>query len=501
MVQIVTDYLDRTADRWPDRTAYVSPERSISFSGLRCEALLVAEGLIKLGLFHRPVVIYTEKSIETVVSIYGVVYSGNFYTVMDTGMPAARVQRIMETLCPAAFLTTASLKAKAEQTAGSIPVLVITDLTVGSPDEKLLAERRSRILPTDLMYVLFTSGSTGVPKGVATSHAAMVSYIDGSWTEVYRLSDSDVFLSQAPFYFIMASLDLFSPVAFGAQTHIVPAEYFTFPAMLVRYIEEHHITALNWVPSAMALLVTFEAFDLADVSCVNKVLFGGEVVPMKVIREWRRRLPHALFINGYGSTETTDACLYFRVDRDFEDGATLPIGRPYPHMDAFLLDEEDRLVTGVGEMGEICARSPSLSYGYYNDKETTDRVFVPNPLTPAYEERIYRTGDLGRWNEEGNLEYAGRKDSQIKHMGHRIELGEIEANVSAVAGVEEAACIFDREKSHILLYYTGRIGEKDLGVVLKELLPVYMLPRRRMKLEKMPHNLNGKIDRKALSGI
>ena len=500
MLQIVTDYLDRTAARWPDRTAYVSPKRSVSFCQLRREAQLIAGGLIRLGLFHKPVVIFTEKSIETIAGIYGVVYSGNFYTVMDTEMPAMRIQKIMDTLCPAAFLTTASLKEEAERTAGTVPVLVIEELTAGDPDEEKLAERRSRILPTDLMYVLFTSGSTGVPKGVATSHFALVSYIDMAWEKVYKLNDQDVFLNQVPFYFVMSSLDVFAPAAFGATTHIVPAEYYSFPAMLVKYIEEHHVTVLNWVPSAMSILVVFEAFDLADVSSVNKVLFGGEVVPMKVIREWRRRLPNALFINGYGSTETTDACLYYQVDRDYEDGATMPAGRPYPNMDVFLLDEEDRLVTEIGEIGEICARSPSLSYGYYRDRESTEKVFVPNPLTPAYEEKIYRTGDLGRWNEERYIEFAGRKDFQIKHMGHRIELGEIESNVSAVEGVDEAACIFDKEKNHILLYYTGRIEEKELGSVLKETLPAYMLPHRRKKLEQMPHNLNGKIDRKSLSG-
>ena len=223
-------------------------------------------------------------------------------------------------------------------------------------------------------------------------------------------------------------------------------------------------------------------------------------MPVPVLKEWMRQLPGAFFINGYGSTEATDGVTYYRVDRGFEDNETLPIGRPYPNTQILLLDENDRLVEHDG-IGELCIKGPSLSYGYYGDKEKTDQAFVQNPLNRNYREIIYRMGDLVKYNEHGELIYVGRKDSQIQHMGHRVELGEIEAAANSSPDVTECACIYNEEKKQIVLFYEGVCEEKALGKYLKGALPEYMLPQRRYRLEKMPKNLNGKLDRKKLKEI
>ena len=495
MAYIITDLLDETASRLPDKAAYVDQNRSLTFSQIRTESRLVAQGLIREGLFKKPVVIYIDKSVECIAAVFGIAYSGNFYTILDTSMPQERIQKILTTLQPAAFVTVEQSAGSVAAIARDLPVLIYEDLMKQELQDAYVSAATSRVLSSDVLFVLFTSGSTGIPKGVVTSHQALYIYAMTVFHQVYGLEESDVMLSQAPFYFVMAVIEMFGPVLLGATTHMVPPVYFSFPAMLVKYIEEHQVTAINWVPSILQSIVNMDAFEVGDISSIRRVLFGGEVMPVNVIRAWAEHAPGLRFVNGYGSTELTDGCMSFVFEGTYEGGDSLPIGKPNPNMEILLLDENDQLVTEPGEIGEICARGPSLSYGYYNDPERTAEVFVQNPLNHSYEEKIYRTGDLGTMREDGNYLYIGRKDFQIKYLGYRIELGEIEANISTVPGVAENACLYDAESKHIVVFYTGTIDAKDLGSILTEKLPTYMLPRRRVHLEEMPHNLNGKIDR------
>ena len=185
---------------------------------------------------------------------------------------------------------------------------------------------------------------------------------------------------------------------------------------------------------------------------------------------------------------------YYEVDRDFEEGEPIPIGRPFKNTEILLLDENNR-VPRAGDPGEICIRGTALTLGYYGDHEKTDEVFVQNPLNPYYHERIYRTGDIGMRNERGELVFLSRKDHQIKHMGHRIELGEIEVHVNRLEGVRSACCIYDKEKEKITLFYTGDAQTKELVVSLRKTLPRYMAPNLVYALEEMPLTANGKIDR------
>ena len=498
MASIITDLLDETAQRLPDKPAYVDQNRTVTFARTRAEARLAAQGLIKEGLNKKPVIVFIEKSVECIISIFGIAYSGNYYTVMDTSMPPERMQKIIDTLQPAAFLTVEQLREQALAIAGGRPVLVYEELMKQEPDDDCVSAAAARILSTDVLYVLFTSGSTGVPKGVVTSHQALYSYVTTCYCQVYGLTGTDVLLNQVPLYFVMAVIDIFGPVLTGATTHMVPSVFFSFPAMLVKYIEEHKVTLIDWVPSILQSIVTMDAFEVGDVSSIRTIIFGGEEMPVNVIRAWSEHIPGLLFINGYGSTECTDGCMSYVFSGVYDSGDRLPIGKPNPNMEILLLDENDQLVTKPGEAGEICARGPSLSYGYYNDPDRTAEVFVQNPLNSSYEDKIYRTGDLGTFDENGDYHYIGRKDFQIKYLGYRIELGEIEAVISTVPGVEENACLYDAQSKNIVLFYTGTIDSKELSGILTKKLPIYMLPRRRVHLEQMPHNLHGKINRAVL---
>ena len=218
-------------------------------------------------------------------------------------------------------------------------------------------------------------------------------------------------------------------------------------------------------------------------------------MPVKQLNYWREYLPDAMYVNLYGPTEITCNCTYYILDREFAEDEMIPIGDAFPNERVFLLDEEDHLLTEAGTLGEICVSGTALALGYYRNWEKTKEYFVQNPLNHRYLEPIYRTGDLGRY-ENGELYYVTRKDFQIKHMGHRIELGEIEAVMQRMPGVERACCLY--EDHHIVAFYCGTVSEKELRRALRQELPAYMIPDHLYVLTQMPLNNNGKIDRKAL---
>ena len=211
-------------------------------------------------------------------------------------------------------------------------------------------------------------------------------------------------------------------------------------------------------------------------------------------------MPDASFTNLYGPTEATGMSCFYHCDRELEEDEPIPIGQPFSNTQVLLLDGNDTPVSN-GAAGEICLRGTCVTLGYYNNPEKTGAAFVQNPLNPHYPELIYRTGDMGYYNPQGELVFLSRKDYQIKHMGHRIELGEIESDASKIEGVKICACTYEKEKDKIILHYVGEINEKELTVALKEALPRYMLPARLHRMDEMVYTPNGKIDRKCLEAM
>jgi len=284
---------------------------------------------------------------------------------------------------------------------------------------------------------------------------------------------------------------------FGATVHLIPRQLFLFPMRLVEYLNSHKINTLCWVVSALTMISSMGTLEKTVLEFVHTVAFASEVFPTQQLNLWRRALPKARFLNLYGPTETTGICCYYAVDRELDEGEPLPIGKPFPNTRILLLDDQGNLVPG-GEPGEICIRGTRLTLGYFADPERTAKAFVQNPLNTLYPETIYRTGDIGKYNPEGELLFLGRKDHQIKHMGHRIELGEIEAAAVSCHPVRTACCIFDEDRKKIILYYTGDALAGEVTSLLKEKLPRYMLPNTIRKLDSMPMTPNGKMDRNRL---
>jgi len=497
---LATDYVSRAARLWPQKTAFEDERRGICYADFQKETLHIAAAIHERGFRRAPVAVFLDKSVECIVSFLGAACSGNFYSPLDTQMPVQRIQKIMDTLCPKVVVTDRAHREQAAEFAGSAELVVYEDAQECEVDTTSLQRTlEGLVIDTDILYVLFTSGSTGIPKGVMSSHRALVDFIE--WcTECYGIDDSIIVGNQAPLYFSVSVFDVYQTLRSGGTMYIIPHTAFSFPVLLMQYMYDHHINTVNWVPSALSMVSTLGALDSPHLPDLKRVQFGGEVMPMKQLNRWRAAYPEVLFVNMYGPTEVTDTCTYYMVDRPFDNAEPLPIGRACKNMDVFLLDEKDRLIPEgeADRIGEICVRGTGLAYGYYNDPERTRETFVQNPLQNTYAETIYRTGDLARYNERGELVYVSRKDFQIKHMGHRIELGEIEAAAAAVDGVENAACIYDERRFQILLFYIGAAKETAVLRELKVSLPSYMLPGKVLRLEAMTTNPNGKVDRPKL---
>lgn len=492
----VYEYLEATVMRVPDRTAFAAEAESFTFREVYEQAESAAAKLHHENIYKEPVVVFMNKHPKNIIAFLAVIASGNFYIPIDDEMPAARIELILENVQARAIICDNETIQTAKERKLPGRYYLYDQLIQTKADKERLQEVRRNIIDTDPVYVVFTSGSTGIPKGVAASHRSLIDYIEQLSKELGFTQES-VFANQAPLYFDAAWKEIGATLKLGAATYLVPRNLFLFPAKLVEFLNEHKVNTICWVVSALTMISGFKTFDVVKPEYLHTVVFVGEVFPMKQFLIWKTALPNAAFTNLYGPTEGTGVCCYYHVNREFDENEVLPIGYPFQNTEVILLDEENKKASE----GEICIRGSSLTLGYYRDFGKTRECFVQNPLNQEYPELIYRTGDIGRYNAYGELVFVSRKDHQIKHMGHRVELGEIEANVLAEDTIKTACCLYDSQKGKILLYYVGDIGESELAVWLKDRLSRYMMPNRIRKIKVMPLTPNGKIDRKHLYEI
>ena len=492
----ILEYLEHAEHEFPDRIAYVCGDERITFAELGMRAKRLGSRLCALTPPGRPIIVLSGKNLMTPVIYFGIVYAGCFYVPMSEDLPVIRMRHILEITEPEMIVTDGAHTGILDSVEHTCSILSSSQLLGEEIDTVRLSARRRRHLGTDPLYVIFTSGSSGKPKGVVTSHQSVINYID-VFTETFNICRDDILGNQAPLDYIAAIRDLYIPLKTGARCVFIPKSLYSTPLKLFTYLNEHRVTTLCWVAAALSLCAELNTFDYIGLHSVNKVFFTGSVMPCKHLKVWQKNLPDSLFANHYGPTEVTASCTYHIVESPVDDTDVLPIGVPFKNMDVLLLTEENK-APDASEIGEICVRGVGLALGYYGAPEKTEQSFTLNPLQPIFGERIYRTGDLGSYLPDGNLAFHGRKDFQIKHMGHRVELSEIEQTCLAMPEIACCQCLYKQEKEQIFLFYVGASDAKEIATFLRSHLPAYMIPRKFIQLDALPSNFNGKPDVEAM---
>jgi amino acid adenylation domain-containing protein len=492
------EYFETTVDLFPDKTAVSDGTFQLSFNELKQKAQQLASYIsTEKQLINNPIAIFLPKSNEAIVSFIATLYSGNCYAPLDVKNPITRIQSIVNVLKPTAIITNNDYLKKLSGCNLNIEIINIDSIDLFRPEGNDF--NYIKCIDTDPAYIIHTSGSTGVPKGVAISHRSIFDYIN--WAiDTFDISENEVIGNQAPFIFDNSTLDLYLMLFTGATLYIIPEQLFMFPAKLLGFLEANKVSFIFWVPSVLINVANLKLLDSVEITSLRKVLFAGEVMPTKHLNYWINHLDKdVLFANLYGPTEITVDCTYYIIERDFKDDDVLPIGKPCRNSDVIILNEENK-VCKSGEHGELCVRGSSLALGYWNNFEKTNAVFVQNPLNNSYPEHIYRTGDVVFTNEFDEIIYVGRKDRQIKHLGYRIELGEIEHVILSTFEAINACVTYNVKAKELVLFYESKheIPVKEFRVKLASVLSKYMIPTKYVKTQHLPLTISGKIDRISL---
>ena len=493
----ILEYLEQSAALYPDKVAFASDEMNITYAEFVEAARRTGAQLPEKSR----VAILIDRSVECLIAIFGAAYANGCCAVIDMESPAERSRKILGAFAPHRYISNQKNAPKAREICGA-ETLMLEELLHAEPNDRRLSDISRRMIDTDPVLVMFTSGSTGTPKGTVICHRSLIAYIEAA-CDALGIDSHVVWGNQAQFFYSMCVLDVFSTVAVGATLRIIPKRCFSFPCLLIDYLNEHKINSVYWVPSVLTAVAVMDTFSEYLPRYLERVFFVGEVMPVRHLNYWIDHLPGCVYANLYGPTEITDTCTYYIVDRHFEDHESLPIGIPFKNCEVIVInDDGQRVLRPEDGQGVLYVRGSFLGLGYYGELEKTRASFVQNPLNTAYPELVYRTGDYVCLNERGELLYRGRADHQIKHLGYRIELGEIECAAASVPGVEQAVCMYDGEKRQMILFYSGKAEAAGLREQLAERLPAYMMPAQILCCgSSLPLTSTGKADRVKLAAL
>jgi len=522
MSGLLQQWVAEQAERRPGATGIVAGGARWSYARLEEASNRLAHQLRALGCGRGDrVCVLAPKTPITIAALLGVLKTDAMYVPLDLGSPPPRLARMIAA-CDTRWILAGGAGAEVlEQLTqeGGLPEGVV----VGWLDDELPQHRRwaprftwgdlaaypatpprYRNRPEDPAHILFTSGSTGMPKGVVVTHASVAQFV--RWAVGYfGTGPGERISSHPPLHFDLSTFDLFGTFAAGAELHLVPPELSLLPHRLAEWIRESAVTQWFSVPSVLNYLAKYDAIRTGDFPALRRVLWCGEALPTATLIHWMRRLPQARFTNLYGPTEAAIASSYHTVSScPTDEREPIPIGRPCAGEELLVLDADLRPVP-PGEIRDLYIAGVGLSPGYWRDPEKTRAAFLPRPDGPPGE-RMYRTGDLASRGADGLVYFHGRADSQIKSRGYRIELGEIEAALDALGVVLEGAVVGvpsqGFEGTAICCAYVPRpaaeVTPAALRAGLAKTLPAYMLPARWLALPALPKNANGKVDRPAL---
>ncbi len=517
MPYLLSQIIEKSASSNPDKAALRFNGKNLSYAELVRRADNLAWLLQDCGVRKLDRVgVFLNKSLETVVAIYAIMRAGAVYVPLDPRSPLSRLQFMLHD-CGIRHLITheAQLDAVKELVAHEsllthivgIPVISIEGINAIAWEEIYAMPgshpRDPGSMEQDLAYIMYTSGSTGNPKGLMHTHSSGLSYTRMS-ALTYDVRPEDVISNHSPLHFDMSTFDYFTSLLAGATTVIIPEAYTKLPASLSQLIQSERMTIWYSVPFALIQLLLRGALPSRNLSTLRWVLFGGEPFPPKHLKALMELWPHARFSNVYGPAEVNQ-CTYYHVPPLTEDDESVPIGKVWENACGLILDENDQEVSD-GEIGELLVRTPTMMRGYWNRPDLNERAFYRRQLFHNYEEVYYHTGDLVQVQTDGNMKFLGRKDRQVKTRGYRVELDEVENALGNHPQVEEAAVFAipgEEGSQHIeaaVILKTGEtVQEKELKSHLASLLPWYALPQRVLVLKEFPRTGSGKIDRRQLS--
>jgi amino acid adenylation domain-containing protein len=520
MAYLLQQLLSRSAGKHPDKPAVWARGRSLTYRELEERSNQLAHLLRKHGVQKGDRVgIYFPKAVESVVSMFGVLKAGGIYVPLDPQQPAQRIQYIIDNCAIRALVTTREKLQSLDPSAiQSVRFSLLTDSSGGAEtmnSREILWEELADfpaetppegLQPTtlDLAYILYTSGSTGRPKGVMLTHQNALTFIH--WcAETFRIKPEDRLSSHAPLHFDLSVFDIYNAIEAGATVYMVPDDAMLFPASLSKFLAGQGISVLYCVPSALVHLVLHGNLKAQSLELLRSILFAGEIFPMKYLRQLAELLPEVELYNLYGPTET-NVCTYYRVDRTkLASMEKIPIGRACANTEVFAVDERRQLIQ-PGQTGELYVRGPSVTNGYWGDPEKTRQMVVPNYFQTHYDEKMYRTGDLVILREDGDFDFVGRRDSQIKSRGYRIELGEIESALLSHPAVKEVAVVAipdeevsNRIKAVVAVHDGATLTAAHLQQHCAQRVPKYMMPDVIEFRETLPKTSTGKLDRVLLA--
>ena len=521
MTMLLQQGVTAQAEARPEATALVFKGTRLTYGALEEASNRLARALKEAGCRRGDRVgLLMPKSLEAIVAMLGALKADAIYVPMDPASPAARQARVLEVSDCRCILAAGPVGQNLRDT------LVAATLTqrpmIGWLDEDpppdvhpVFSLRDLSACPAtppayantdlDVAHILFTSGSTGIPKGVTITHASVAHLI--RWARAYfGIVHTDRISQHPPLRFDVSTFDVFGTLWAGAELHLVPPELNLLPHKLAQLIRDARLTQWFSVPSVLNLMTNFDVVGQDDFPALRRVLFAGEPLPTPTLIHWMRRLPHARFTNLYGPTETTIVSSYYTLPRcPADEREPIPIGRACAGEELLVLDGQLKPVA-EGDIGELYIRGVGLSPGYWRDPEKTRAAFLTHPRGTDPQDRIYKTGDLARRGADGLFYYVGRADTQIKSRGYRIELGEIEAALHSLGSLRESAVVAIQSEGFegwlISCAYVPAPGTdvstKSLRKDLAALVPSYMLPARWKRYEVLPKNENGKIDRPRL---
>lgn len=516
----------RSAKKYPDKTAVVFKEKSMTYSDLDRRSNGVARTLQQLGIRKGDRVgILLTKSIEQIVSLFGILKSGAVYVPIDPAAPAAR-SAYMIRHCGIECLITTSGKLNAlfshSENASAIKRAILFGKDVDDvPHKNIAVAFISQDIETDgecsalaaldmsdnsPAYILHTSGSTGNPKGVAISHLNALTFIEMA-ADYFSVTADDRFCSHAPLHFDLSVFDVFVAIKCGATIVLLPELLSTFPVKLAEYIEKERITIWNSVSSVLTMLADKGLLERNNLDSLRLVHFSGDIMPVKYLRLLTKYMKNAAFFNIYGQTEANSSLFFPIQEIPDDDSWRIPVGKAFPNFEVFALDDDQQVVCNPGGEGELYISSSTVALGYWNDQDMTREKFVHDPRFPFLEMIVYKTGDRVRIDGNGNYLFCGRKDHMVKSRGYRIELDEIETVLSGHPDIAAAVVIpipdeivGNRISAVIAVAHGGSIRKEDIERYCSTRLPKYMIPESMEFRDSLPMTSTGKVDRKKLHG-